>query len=256
LTAALESRLNQQQAQAGHSNRHVRLDENAVYERQRLLRRSTSPLSHRLYNGLEPPYERARTRSPPYHRYQTQSQSLRYRGSSPPAGRVVPGHQVRTALGSLDNVRIGRAPHQEHYRAYVENVTRHPPARNSTLFELVRVRDPQGDYYIRRPLRPEPQSEYATYECERRGPRDVVPQFRAYNQEWHRIPAEMEISSRVEMGPRQLRFESHTRQSETRRQEAPYETLARRDASAYEEYDPRFPAGAPGPHAPHQARYE
>lgn len=115
----------------------------------------------------------------------------------------------------LDNVSDDIARRPEYYR-YVENAR--APSRQAPVetWEIVHVIDERGEYYIRRPVRREPDPIYA-YE-ERRVHRDAGP-YTAYEPVY--VPASRADLAREHLGPMVDR---------------------REDPSYYEEYDPRFPA--------------
>lgn len=131
-------------------------------------------------------------------------------------------------------------PRQEYYRPYPDEPlprTRVPVGS----YEIVRVIDSQGEYYIRRPVRQEPEPRYI-YEDERHAHRPPEPYPPTYEPVYSRAPPPLPPS-----------YESRPEYPLSRAVAArPPEP-----AAAYEEeYDPRFPAAPPGGTAPRQVRYQ
>lgn len=138
---------------------------------------------------------------------------------------------------------------QEYYRTYTDELP--PRSRASThveAYELVRVIDSQGEYYIRRPVRREPETRYV-YADERpsvhldrvRDPAPPEQYAPGYEPVYSRAPTQT-YQSRDEYLPTRLARPAETAEA----------------ASYDEEYDPRFPAAPPPPPGgmvPRQVRY-
>jgi hypothetical protein len=237
-----------------------------------------------------PFYDRSRSRSPVLVKYEEQTQSGYHRERSPaprhvlptytrPAplpGVLEPTYSTRPATRAYDEP-YDRAPPRQVYRAYMDEDwprVAPPPARHSDqygaelrprpalahdqiteAYEVVLVRDSQGEYYIKRPIRHEPEPVYARFE-------DARPIYRhsgshaAYEQErYHREPVYEGLPRHETITSRQSVYASPLRAANSGRQPA-YEEVARPDASSFEEYDPRFPAAPPdSTEAPRYVRY-
>jgi len=201
--------------------------------------------------------ERERSRSPVYIRYAHPPPPVQqYRERSPPPARQVEPMYHPSSRGPppLEEIQYERGPRQEYYRVYTDEV-RPRPVEYETAYEIVQVRDAEGDYYIRRPIRreappppPEPARYYA-YEDERPVRREPEPQpYLAYER--------VAYSRDASRPPPVYLPVSHSE---------PSGSISRSDPAYYEEYDPRapqFPSAAPHPPAPpmpgggRQVRYQ
>ena len=128
---------------------------------------------------------------------------------------------------------------QEYYRPYPDEPLPRSRAPPVEAYEIVQVIDSQGEYYIRRPVRREPEPRYI-YEDERHVRREPEPYHHpTYEPVYSRAPPPPPPSydSRAEYPPRMARPP---------------------EPAAYdEEYDPRFPAAPPpGGVPPRQVRYQ
>jgi hypothetical protein len=154
-------------------------------------------------------------------------------------------------------------PRQEYYRTYPDD----PPPRARVpveAYEIVRVIDDQGEYYIRRPVRQEPEPRYA-YESERPIRREPGPEPR-YIYEGERPPVRREPEPYPAGGYEPVYSRGppppapHPTTDYEPRHEYPPRMAARPEhaaAAAYdEEYDPRFPAAPPGSVPSRQVRYQ
>ncbi|KAK3330256.1 hypothetical protein B0H66DRAFT_611626 [Apodospora peruviana] len=170
--------------------------------------RERSPQMRRLESGYYSRPAPAERQEAGYNRYRLRSeyseQLPRYADSTrydlPPPRPDDRGHEP--------------APRPDYTRYPEEG---HAPSRQPVeLFEIVHVTDATGEYYIKRPLRREPEPPRYAYEEDRRLYRDTDP-YAAY--EPVRMPSAMD-----------------SRPSESRRRDV------RVDPAYQEEYDPRFPA--------------
>lgn len=219
----------------------------------------------------EPGQVRSRSRSPlAYSRQPGTQYPGYYRERSPrmrPAERPYPPefHSQRP----MDHDQYGPPNRGEYFRT-LEEARRADPGRNFPHgFEIVRVKEPSGEYYIRRPIRPE------------HGPGFEPPADHARGPEWYGngrreadaryAPPESEYRPRQpSLGPayrqppshgydeRMHGFEPGPPQPMRSHGRRPFEQLPERapgpDPSYAEEYDPRFPA-APPAGGPRQVRY-
>ncbi|KAF4633261.1 hypothetical protein G7Y89_g4855 [Cudoniella acicularis] len=88
-----------------------------------------------------------------------------YRNRSPVTHNLhqEPVYRARTPQPAAEEVVYDRAPRQDYRRVYAEEPRPREP-QYAEAYELVRVSDSQGDYFIRRPVRREPEPVYAAYE--------------------------------------------------------------------------------------------
>lgn len=138
--------------------------------------------------------------------------------------------------GSSERLRSG--PSSGHYGdPFADELLRHRPTPSShgaiaEAYELVLVQDPHGEYYIRRPIRREPEALYSRYSGERATYRDATAHrgYRGGEGGGYQQPLVYEPVMRTEGAGGGA---------------TAYEDVRNHDkAAAYEEYDPRFP-GAP-----------
>ncbi|KAH8657053.1 hypothetical protein BGZ60DRAFT_434707 [Tricladium varicosporioides] len=120
-----------------------------------------TPSRYARYESVRLENDRARSRSPVYVKMgPTQGQ---YRERSPTAHPLQqePIYRNRSPQPVIDEAVYDRAPRPEYRRVYADEPRREP--QYAEAYELVRVSDSQGEYYIRRPVRRDPGPVYATY---------------------------------------------------------------------------------------------
>ncbi|KAI0025595.1 hypothetical protein F4780DRAFT_768359 [Xylariomycetidae sp. FL0641] len=178
------------------------------------------------------PIGRAASRPPPVY----------YRDRSPYSPRsTMPVYETRPAHVPRDTAVYDGAPRQEVVYADEYEVAEGGRAlpQQVEAYELIPMRDSQGEYYIRRPVRYEQEAvAYVTYDDDRTA---------------RRLAYARETSSRPYMyepappsgAAHQFPSNGYRPSSVARRQS--YGALSRDDPAAYEEYDPRFPAAPATP---------
>ncbi|KAL8419407.1 hypothetical protein RB594_002582 [Gaeumannomyces avenae] len=184
---------------------------------------------------------RRRSLSPVYVRYVDQGPPAdKYRERSPPPPlHGEPLYRARQAP-ALEEVIYGRAPPREYYEILDEEPR--PRQVEYEAYELVKARDAQGEYYIRRPVRRQPEIEGYYNSSHQAGPYSAGG------------PARREVSyapyeQRARYPSRQPQPSYNGREPVTSRAAEPG-PMSRADAAYYEEYDPHYPATAHPPPGP------
>ncbi|KAI0124645.1 hypothetical protein BJ170DRAFT_685523 [Xylariales sp. AK1849] len=223
-------------------------------------------------------YERDRLRSPPRIRYENQLPSGYYRQRSPVSQameltytRVAPrphlsgpSWDARPAMRSFDDTSKQEF-RQGYYRSHHDEGRSRPAPpslhhadpraddqisqpilsqdRYAEAYELVLARDSQGEYYIKRPIRQDPERVYARYED-----RPVYRESTTYR------PHDQN-QNQYQQDPL---YEPALVHERYRHHEMPLnpESAPRLDPASYEEYDPRFPAAPSSTGPPRQVRYQ
>lgn len=231
LMAGLESQLDQQRVLSGHFHHRESHSVEASHGQR--------PRYERIYPDQSRPFDEAS----PGHSVYTRHEIDPYldRGSSS-------HHKTRSFHGSArviaaeNDALYNEGRYQEYYRpTYTDNsrVRQDVPEYTET-YELIRARDSQGEYFIRRPIRLgqdqqriAPEDGHVTYQ-------DNRGQYSVYgNDERSRIQATYEVGT------------------------GSYDTALNHlhkphpidDPVAYEDYDPRFPAAPSSSHFTQQVRY-
>ncbi|KAI1104145.1 hypothetical protein F4804DRAFT_307962 [Jackrogersella minutella] len=196
------------------------------------------------------PYKEVRSRSPVYVRHNPGSQFNQYREGSSESHPI----GIRTAT-TLDDVSYNRSYHEEYHHVFTDDPrARQPSPKYAETFELVRVRDPRGEYFIRRPIRLEREPAYPGFQDRRAPYGEAALQYRTYeNDDYASSRIGYEPGSRTETSSRQPPYEISGRSASLSRRA--YETVQRDDPAGYEDYDPRFPAAPPGLDITRQVRY-
>lgn len=183
---------------------------------------------------------RRRSLSPVRVRYVDQGASAdKYRERSPPPPlHGEPLYRARQAP-PVEEVIYERAPAREYYE--ILNDHQRPRQVEYEAYELVRARDAQGEYYIRRPVRRQPEVEGYYNSPHQAGPYAAGGYTR---REVAYVPYEQDVrySSR-QPGPYDGREPVTARVAEPG-------SMSRVDPAYYEEYDPHYPAAAPPPPGP------
>jgi hypothetical protein len=198
-------------------------------------------------------YERVRSQSPPraeYHEARVYPGST-YRERSPMVRYEAPGYaRIAGPLYSAEPVYVrrpvavpyDRESRQDPYKVYAGSEQLRPGPRQgdpyageerrrptlshgaiAEAYELVLVRDPHGEYYIRRPIRREPEALYGRYDGERAAYRDAVA-YQVYGGEGGYQPLVYEPVMRMEGAA-----------GAAAREDVPSHD---KNAGGYEEYDP------------------
>lgn len=244
LMAGLESQLDQQQTSSEHFNHRSRYTNNASHEK------------HPPYGYMHPSQDRPRgelrSGSPVYPQHNSQPRLDSYRDPDPYL--VGMAHEPTRTVTTQDDASHDRAARQEYYHAQADDPRARQP-QYAEAYELVRVRDSQGEYFIRRPIRLEQEPPYAALEDGRDAYRDAGVRYRAYeNDDYSSVGLGYESTSRIETPLRQRTYETGIR-TEGMAKEPLYDPFSRDDPAAYEDYDPRFPAAPPVSNVARQARY-
>ncbi|KAI1459417.1 hypothetical protein F4805DRAFT_421500 [Annulohypoxylon moriforme] len=238
LMAGLESQLDLQKVTSGHVDYRPNVVGGINHEGPSY-GRYVSPI-HRRHNEKHP-YDRIRPESPVYARNGPGHHLEGYRERSPGSH---PGFSTQApTIRTYD-----QPPLQE----YTSDPQMRPPTPGYTeTYELIRMRDSQGEYFVRRPIRverePVYQDTYATYG-------DSTLQYNLHENNGY-------SSSRPGRGPISG-IETHMRQfHEADARPAglgkrPYESLPRDDPVGYDDYDPRYPAAPPDLSIRQQVRYQ
>ncbi|KAI2463670.1 hypothetical protein F4781DRAFT_110431 [Annulohypoxylon bovei var. microspora] len=244
LMAGLESQLNQQVVSSGHVDYRQRPADVINHEESSYGR---YPSSRNHGHDQRHSYNQVRSRSPVYVQDEPGPCFNHYRESNPSSHVSLSTQTVAT----LDDVAYDRPPRQEYYHAYVDDsrMRRSSPEYAET-YELVRMRDSQGEYFIRRPIRVEREP---SYQDGRDLYGDPALQYRTHENNGY-------SGSRLAHEP-MSGTETHLRQPHevgvgpVDLDRRAYETLPREDLAGYEDYDPRYPAAPPGLGIGQQVRY-
>ncbi|CAJ2513352.1 Uu.00g014710.m01.CDS01 [Anthostomella pinea] len=192
--------------------------------------------------------EQTRSQSPIYIRYESGPHLEAYRERS--AGIRGSTHGSGAAPVAVDGV-YENPPHRQYQPRPYHG--RQASTQYIEAYELVPVRDSQGEYYIRRPIRRAQEPAYVAYEDELPIHRD---QFIPYEEEayYRRQPVYGDSALRSEPPMRQPVYDDASRLAGTVGQQG-YETFSRNDPASYEECDPRFPAAPASSDIDRQVRY-
>ncbi|KAI1489042.1 hypothetical protein F5X96DRAFT_642622 [Biscogniauxia mediterranea] len=234
LMAGLESELDRQQASSNLISYRTRprstmtCDGQRVYDRQR-----STPWQTFITEGHT--NDRHRSRSPIPLRYESKPASEQYRERSPGSRHAAPVYRLKQAPIYADDVSYRRNPRQDYYEIRVDQPCQHQyPPEYVERYEIVKVHDSRGEYFIRRPILHEQETTYFTYHDERpayQGPcraQEIHSHQITYNVASSRQPVSHATGLPAAMGRSPI-----------------YESLSRNDPAALEEYDPRFPATQP-----------
>lgn len=184
---------------------------------------------------------RRRSLSPVYVRYVDQGPPVdKYRERSPPP--PLHGEPLFRARQPppVEEVIYERAPPREYYEILDEE--RRPRQVEYEAYELVKARDAQGEYYIRRPVRRQPEVEGYYNSSRQAGPYSAGGSAR---REVSYVPYEQGVRY-----PSRQPGPSYDGREPVATRAAEPGPMSRADAAYYEEYDPHYPATAPPPPGP------
>ncbi|KAI1214033.1 uncharacterized protein F4807DRAFT_406424 [Annulohypoxylon truncatum] len=244
LMAGLESQLDLQQVPSKYVDYRPKPTDEVDHEEPSYGRYASSGHHH---HSQRYSYDQIRPGSPIYVRHGPGHHFSEYR-ESPSSHHTDLPTQATTIR---DDTTYDQPPRQEHYHAYTDDMRlRRPTPEHAETYELIRMRDFQGEYFIRRPIKLEREP---TYQDGHAPYRDSTLQYRSYeNNEYSSsrlglepvpgIDTHLRQPHEVGVGPVDLRRRSH-------------EPLPRGDLAGYEDYDPRYPAAPPGSSISQQLRY-
>ncbi|KAI1770927.1 hypothetical protein F4818DRAFT_431516 [Hypoxylon cercidicola] len=176
--------------------------------------------------------------SPGYARREVGPHANQHRDRSPSSRPEMESiHESTRAVTTLDNALYNQV-HRQGYSHPVyadDSRVRQNAPQYAEAYELIRARDSQGEYFIRRPVRLEQEQRYAASDDGRGGYRDAAPQYSVY---------ENDERSRIETSVRQATCKSGIMSEGTTKKHVS-KPLPIDDIASYEDYDPRFPAALP-----------
>ncbi|KAI1137057.1 hypothetical protein F5Y05DRAFT_414778 [Hypoxylon sp. FL0543] len=255
LMAGLVSQLDQQQVPTGDFDRRLRPVRDIQHERQ--------PSSERRVDSrdyIDPnqghSYNQLRDEHIVYTQYEVSPYFDRYREVSSGPRPVDPVHRsVRTQARPDDESYYSRRSHQEFLQGYGDDPgARRPVPQFAETYELVRVRDSAGEYFIRQPVRLEQEPIYVSSPRTRAFNRGAAPQHRASeNDGYSGNELRYECASRTESPARRPTYERSVRPGGVTKTslEPLYD-----DPAGLEDYDPRFPAAPSSSSTARRAWYE
>ncbi|KAI0599317.1 hypothetical protein F4775DRAFT_550823 [Biscogniauxia sp. FL1348] len=245
LMAGLESELDRQQASSHHVSYRTRPRSTTTCESQRVYDRQRSTQWQTFITEGHTD-DRDRSRSPIPLRYESKPAPEQYRERSPGSRHAAPVYRLKRAPIYADDVFYRQSLRQDYYEIRVDEACQrqYSPEYVET-YEIVKVRDSRGEYFIRRPILREQEATYVTYQDER--------------------PAYQDPCKAQEIHSRQITYDvapsrqpiSHAAGLPAAMSRPPiYKSLSSNDPAALEEYDPRFPATQPNLDASRRVRYD
>ncbi|KAI0140165.1 hypothetical protein F4776DRAFT_615758 [Hypoxylon sp. NC0597] len=246
LMADLETQLNQQQVLPGDFEYQSMPTRDIQHGRQPFFEKHVS--SH--------PYDRFHSVRAAYSRHEPGPHFDRYGEGSPGPRSVDMTHGSMRAQATPDDELYGRSPHQEYHRTYNdESRAQRPPSHYTGAYELVRVGDSAGGYFIRQPIRLEREPAYVPFHHAHAFYGDPAPQHRMFeNNSYSSSQIRYESASRTETPVRQLAYEATAGPEGAAK--TPYEEPLNDDLAGLEDYDPRFPAAVPSSSTTRRVRYQ
>ncbi|KAI0012887.1 hypothetical protein F4779DRAFT_505253 [Xylariaceae sp. FL0662B] len=242
LIAGLESQLNQQQVESGTFDCQPKHSNDIAYNETFSYVRHSNP--GQVRSDRAHPYEQTQSRSPTYIRYEPRAHPEHYRHHNPSGHIFEPVHGSIRASAILQDEPYEQTSQQEFYDSYTDEPRVRPASQYITAYEIVQVRDSQGEYFIRRPIRREPEQGRLAYEDEKPIYRETVSQYGAYEREPRFRQLRHETAPKIDGPLRQVAYKLRNG-SESIPTQTRYESLSRNDPASYEDYDPRFPAAPP-----------
>ncbi|KAI1446468.1 hypothetical protein F5Y02DRAFT_76049 [Annulohypoxylon stygium] len=241
LIAGLESQLNMQQVSSGYRQKPA---DGIIHERSSYGQYASS--GHHEHSQRNP-YSQNQQGSPIYVRHDSTRHGSRYQERSPgPYSGLSP-----QPVTIRDDLSYNQPYRHGYYPSYTDDVQMsRPTLERAETYELIRMRDAQGEYFIKRPIKLERDPVYAD---EHSSYKDSTLQLRTYENKGY-------SSSRLAHEP-VPRLETHlghlhnTSVMPTGPGESSYEIIPRDDLAGYEDYDPRYPAAPPGSSIGQHVRY-
>ncbi|KAI1373601.1 hypothetical protein F4677DRAFT_211621 [Hypoxylon crocopeplum] len=254
LMAGLESQLDRQQASSGHSGYRINHSGNASHEKQPFLGQDLGSTQN-TYLGQGYSHGEVRPGSPVYVRHEPGPRFGQYGKDSHSSRGVGSTHESTRAEVTRDDILHDQPPRLDYHEMYTDGSrAKRPTSQYAEAYELVRVQDSRGEYFIRRPVRLEQESQSVTFRDGRAYYRDAQHQYRSYeSDEYSHSRLGYSTISRTEAPLRQSMYEVGVNPIANG---SVYEPLSRDDCTTYEDYDPRYPAGPPNPSIARQIRYE
>ncbi len=259
LTADLVSYLNQQEMSSS-SRDCLRKPENGfALDTQHRIEGQPSSRGQDAYVDEGRDHEHQRARPPTHTWYESRAQPGQYRQRSPIIYHSRTGYDPKPPSAAYPNAeyeQCERGPQGGYYRVYAQEQQRRSPVSYTERYELVRVRDSRGEYYIRRPVGRDSTRSHFTYEADRSVYNEAPVQYRAYEDFRSERPV-YEAISRISAPPRERAYLPPGRATSIAPQTVyDSESSSRHDAAAFEEYDPRFPAAPSGSSASRYLQYQ
>ncbi|KAI1407478.1 hypothetical protein F5Y13DRAFT_126315 [Hypoxylon sp. FL1857] len=237
LMAGLETQLDQQQVSSRDFDYRSKPTRD-VHERH------PSSEKHVGSELQEPLSDYFRSDYPVYLQHEPRLHFDRYREDGPGSRPVDLIYGSMQTQAAVDDDLYSRPPRPEYHQVYGDDYrARRPTSQYAEAYEVVRVKDSAGEYFVRQPVRLEREPVYVPF------------QHRAYEDKSY-------SSSR-------LRYESTSRTETPIRQSTSYEAsvrsegIAKRsfeplsdDPAGSEDYDPRFPAAPPSSSTTRRVQYK
>lgn len=259
LTADLVSYLNQQEVSPNDIDQHRGSQNDLIIHTQHPSEGGLSPRSQPIYADDERhSHELKKTRPLPHALHEPHSPSGQLQQQIPTVYYSETSHDSRAppmAHYDVEYAQRERAPTQGYYRVYS-----HEPRRLSTEpyaepYELVRVRNSQGEYYVRRSVGRESTQTYVTYETSRPVYSETPAQSRAYEQDLRFERPMYEAVSRIDALSREQTYLTAGRETSIASQPI-HESVLRYDAATLNEYDPRFLTAQSSSNAAHHRQHQ
>ncbi|KAI0882694.1 uncharacterized protein GGS22DRAFT_168524 [Annulohypoxylon maeteangense] len=241
LMAGLESQLNRQQVSSKYIDYRPKPTRGVNHE-DHSYERYVSP--QHPSHGEKLSYDQIRLESPVYVRHRTEHYFDQY-------GEKCPSSHPDPSARTISIRTYDQPPHQEYYQEYTDDRRKcRPTPESAETYELIRMRDSRGEYFIRRPVKLERQPVYqdghASYG-------DSALQYKPHeNGAYSSGQLEHGPTSGIEAHMEQLR-ENGARPADLGKR--PHESLPRDSLVSYEDYDPRYPAAPPNLSIGQQVRY-
>ncbi|KAI8956793.1 hypothetical protein F5Y11DRAFT_133057 [Daldinia sp. FL1419] len=259
LMAGLQSQLDRQQVSSEHFGRQLRHDDDLHRGRQTSYGKYIGSEQHSFsdrgcsYNKVNPSEYVSE-----YVRQESGPRLDQYRGNSADHRAIKSTHGFTRTTTPLDETLYDRLPHQEYYHAYPDD-SHQPFPEYAIAYEVVRIRDSHGEFFIRRPIRLE--QEPTTYTTSQNEPApytiphtDTAARYGSYGNDDSNSRLGCEPDLRTESSLRQPTCESAFRTGGLTKRT--YEMVSEEDSHGYNEYDLRYSARLPAAEVARRARYQ
>ncbi|KAI6358315.1 hypothetical protein MCOR25_007356 [Pyricularia grisea] len=208
----------------------------------------------RYSSGRAEERRRSRSPGPRFVRYADEAPPEHYRERSPPPphGEAPYGHRASLSQDMPSYDRVPPMASRDYYGIHEEERRSRPPVEYET-YELIRARDAQGEYYIRRPVvrrGPEPELYYAGSNA--RPPAAERSVYRESTYPAYDQPAGANYPPPVSRQSAHSMYDSRAPAPFVRQESVSH---PRPDAGFAEEYDPRYPTAPPPPIGSGRPRY-